>query len=333
MPASIVLRSASASAASATSSATTAPAPAAGPGHLLAPLDFQRAARMRCSDDDDDMDSACPDSAGPLDGSPGAVLVPRVACSAGGDSDMALVDDSNDAAVDDSSDADADAACAPSRQHGCARLIAHPFDKTAHPCSPAADAQLDSDGECFDDGGYDCAPDVLESLAAPAFAAPLSSAQYRSSRTLSADSCAWPSPLSSMLSCPPSPSLSTLSLFWPHSSSQSSSSGVLPQRPAPAALVSPPLLATDPSHPGFDSLCALDPGHIRSPQMRTRYLADHISTVPLPRLAEVLCLLGPVMAAEMQHALISGCDAEVDVRDLDDGTWRSLCCVLGQLSV
>ena len=72
----------------------------------------------------------------------------------------------------------------------------------------------------------------------------------------------------------------------------------------------------------------LEPETIQSPYLRTQFLAEQIPTMPVPRLAKVLCVLGPIAGSEMKRALQLGCDAEVDIRDLDDVTWKSICSII-----
>ncbi|KAJ1343507.1 hypothetical protein BSLG_001949 [Batrachochytrium salamandrivorans] len=70
-----------------------------------------------------------------------------------------------------------------------------------------------------------------------------------------------------------------------------------------------------------------------SPTRRRAYLQHHLETSSLPRAALLMCLLGPSVVDEVQHALLCGRDAVVDVADLDDRTWHAVCELCGDLAV
>ncbi|KAJ3325170.1 hypothetical protein HDV06_004927 [Boothiomyces sp. JEL0866] len=71
------------------------------------------------------------------------------------------------------------------------------------------------------------------------------------------------------------------------------------------------------------------PSTITNIEDRKKYLAEHLETMPVHKLAQVLCILEPLENDEFKKALKNKRDAKVDLEQIDDSTWRSLCAVIG----
>ncbi|KAJ3276729.1 dolichol-P-mannose synthesis [Terramyces sp. JEL0728] len=67
------------------------------------------------------------------------------------------------------------------------------------------------------------------------------------------------------------------------------------------------------------------PSTISNIDERKKYLSEHLSNMPIHKLAQVLCILEPLENDEFKRALKNKRDAKVDLEHMDDSTWQSLC--------